>query len=189
MFNASHLYEYFRLGSRFAIATVLAATLVSCGKGSNAAVAPSSINTSVEILDQAALAELKSSFLTVSGSDRVTFAEGSAELTPKARFLLERQALWLEAHEHVAIRFRSEAASAKDVNARRLAHRRAEAVRAYLEEFGVKAAQFVGVDVEYGRAGTVTTMIDPFHFGQPGARQASIETPHGNSRQSCCRQV
>ncbi|MDQ3245802.1 MAG: OmpA family protein [Pseudomonadota bacterium] len=159
----------------------MAATLVSCGKGSNAAVVPPSINTSVEILDQAALAELNSSFLTVSGSDRVAFAEGSAELTPKARFQLERQALWLEAHEYVAIRFRSVSASAKDVSARRLAHRRAEAVRAYLEEFGVKAGQFVGIDVEFGRAGTVTTVIDPFHFGYPAARRATIETGQGKS--------
>ncbi len=175
------LVQNFRLRARFAVGAVLAATVVSCGQGTAATNPPSPIKTSAEILDETALAELKSSFLTVSGSDRVAFTGNSAELTPKARFQLERQALWLEEHEFVAIRFRSETASAKDVNARRLALHRAEAVRAYLEEFGVNANQFVGIDVEYGRAGTVTTTIDPFHFGHPDARQASNEVRHRKS--------
>ncbi len=181
MLHPFGLARKIRFSSRFAVAVALAATVVSCGQGSNAADPGTAVDTSVKILDQAALAELKSSFLTVSGSDRVAFAGNSAELTPKARFQLERQALWLEEHEYVAIRFRSATASAKDVNARRLALRRAEAVRAYLEEFGVNANQFVGIDVEYGRAGTVTTTIDPFHFGHPDARQASGEAHHGKS--------
>ncbi len=56
---------------------------------------------------------------------------------------------------------------------RRLAVRRAHAVQAYLKDFGVEDRQFVGIDFEFGSAGTVTTMIDPFHFGHPDARQAS----------------
>ena len=154
---------------------MLLATLVSCGQGGNAANAPSSLNRQVEILDQAALADLRSSFLEVSGSDRIEFASGSAALTSKARLRLERQALWLKEHEYVAIRFRSESASFKGVEERRLAVRRAHAVQAYLKDFGVEDRQFVGIDIEFGPAGTVTTMIDPFHFGHPDARQASNE--------------
>lgn len=159
--------------SRLALASILLITLVNCGQGGSAANAPAPVNAQVEMLDQAAVEELRASFLEVSGSDRVAFASGSAELTPKARFQLERQALWLSQFDFVAIRFRSESMSAKGVEERRLALRRAEAVQAYLMDFGVNAGQFVGVDVEYGRSGTVTTLIDPFHFGAPAARQAS----------------
>ena len=160
-------------GLRRVFASMLLATLVSCGQGGNAANAPASLNRHVEILDQAALADLRSSFLEVSGSDRIEFASGSAALTSKARLRLERQALWLKEHEYVAIRFRSESASFKGVEERRLAVRRAHAVQAYLKDFGVEDRQFVGIDIEFGSAGTVTTMIDPFHFGHPDARQAS----------------
>jgi outer membrane protein OmpA-like peptidoglycan-associated protein len=160
---------------------MLLTTLVSCGQGGNAANAPASLNKPIEILDNAALAELRSSFLEVSGSDRIEFASGSAALTPKARFRLERQALWLNEHDYVAIRFRSESASAKGVGERRLAVRRANVVQAYLKDFGVEDRQFVGIDIEFGSAGTVTTLIDPFHFGRPDARQALNEMARGPS--------
>ncbi len=162
-----------RAGPRLVSASILLATLVSCGQGGNAANAPASLSKPVEILDQTALAEFRSSFLEVSGGDRIEFASGSAKLTPKARFRLERQALWLNEHDYVAIRFRSETASAKGVEERRLAVRRAHVVQAYLKDFGVADRQFVGIDIELGSAGTVTTLIDPFHFGHPDARQAS----------------
>jgi len=159
-------------GSRRVFATILLATSVSCGQGGNAANALASLNNPVEILDQTALAELRSNFLEVSGSDRIQFARGSAALTPKARLRLERQALWLKEHDYVAIRFRSESASVKGVEERRLAASRANVVQAYLKDFGVDDRQFVGIDIEFGSAGTVTTLIDPFHFGHPDARQA-----------------
>lgn len=154
---------------------MLLTTLVSCGQGGSAASAPLAANTPVEILDQATLVEVQSSFLEVSGGDSVSFADGSATLTPKARFQLERQALWLTENDHFGIRFRSQSASAKGVEDRRLALRRAEAVQAYLNDFGVKAHQFRGIDVEYGRSGTVTTQIDSYRLGYPDARQASNE--------------
>lgn len=162
-------------GSRLVFASILLATLVSCGQGGNATNAPASFNKSLETLDPTALGELRSNFLEVSGSDRIEFASGSAVLTSKARFRLERQALWLKEHDYVAIRFRSESASAKGVEERRLAVRRAHVVQAYLKDFGVEDRQFVGIDIEFGSAGTVTTIIDPFHFGDPDARQALYE--------------
>jgi outer membrane protein OmpA-like peptidoglycan-associated protein len=155
------------------LASALAGALVSCSPPGNTANASALTNNKVEILDQSTLEELQSSFLEVSGSDRVAFAPGSAELTAKTRFRLERQALWLMANENVAIRLRTESASARDVAERRLALRRAEAVREYLKEVGVGPDQIVGVDVEYGNNGTVVTLIDKFHFGEPAARQAS----------------
>lgn len=175
MSSISHYRLKERACSRLVLASILLTTLVNCGQDGSAANAPAPANAQVEMLDQVALEELRASFLEVSGSDRVAFASGSAELTPKAQFQLERQALWLSKYDFVAIRFRSESMSAKGVEERRLALRRAEAVQAYLMDYGVKAGQFVGVDVEYGLAGTVTTLIDPFHFGETAARQASSE--------------
>lgn len=168
-------------GSRLVFASILLTTLISCGQGGNAANAPAPINKAVEILDQATLVELRSNFLEVSGSDQIEFASGSAALTSKARFRLERQALWLKEHDYVAIRFRSESASAKGVEERRLAVRRANVVQAYLKDFGVEDRQFIGIDIEFGSAGSVTTIIDPFHFGHPDARQASNEVARRQS--------
>ena len=168
-------------GSRLVFASMLLATLVSCGQGGNAANAPASPNKQAEILDQAALAELRSNFIEVSGSDRIEFASGSAVLTSKASFRLERQAIWLKEHDYVAIRFRSELARAKDVEERRLAVRRANVVQAYLKDFGVEDRQFIGIDIEFGSAGSVTTIIVPFHFGHPDARQASNEVARRQS--------
>ena len=166
-----HLPKIFA-GPRLVSASILLAALVGYGQGGNAAKnAPASLYKPAEILDQTALAEFRSSFLEVSGGDRIKFASGSATLTPKARFRLERQALWLKEHEYVAIRFRLETASAKGLEERRLAVRRAHVVQAYLKDFGVADPQFVGIDIQFGSAGTVTTLIDPFHFGQP-AREA-----------------
>lgn len=161
--------------SHIVLASALVATLIGWGQGGNAANTPAPVITQVEIFEQAALNELRSSFLDVSGGDRVAFAKGSFELTPKTRFRLERQALWLRENEFVAVGFRSESTSAKGVEERRLALRRAEAVQGYLNEFGIAPDRFVGVDVEFGLSGTVTTLIHPFHFGEPAARQASGE--------------
>ncbi|MDQ3078512.1 MAG: OmpA family protein [Pseudomonadota bacterium] len=163
------------ISSRLFLAALLAGVLVSCSPPENTANASALAKAKVEILDQATLEELQSSFLEVSGSDRVAFAAGSAELTAKTRFRLERQALWLTANENVAIRLRTESASVRGVVERRLALRRAEVVRDYLKEVGVGSDQIVGVDVEYGSNGTVMTLIDKFHFGEPAARQASTE--------------
>jgi len=164
-----------RVRSRFGFAFVLAATLVSCGPRGNTANASALVNTEVEILDQEALEELRAGFLEVSGSDQVAFAAGSAQLTAKTRFQLERQALWLTANDNVSIRLRSESASPKGIEERRLALRRAEAVRSYLKDVGVRADQIIGIDIEYGKSDTVSTLIDKFHFGKLDARQASNE--------------
>ncbi len=160
---------------RFFLASLFVGALVSCSPPGNTANASALANRKVEILDQSTLDKLQSSFLEVSGSDRVAFTPGSAELTAKTRFRLERQALWLTANENVAIRLRTESASARGVAERRLALRRAEAVRNYLKEVGVGPDQIVGVDVEFGSSSTVVTLIDKFHFGEPAARQASIK--------------
>ena len=170
-----------RVPWRSGYAFVLAVTLVGCGPRGNTANASTLVNAEVEILDHEALEELRSSFLEVSGGDRVAFAAGSAQLTAKSRFQLERQALWLTANDNVSIRLRSESASPRGVEERRLALRRAEAVRSYLKEVGVRADQIVGVDIEYGKSDTVSTLIDKFHFGKPAARQASNEKHHGQS--------
>ncbi len=162
-------------GPRLIMVWILVGALVSCSPSENTANVPAPVNTKLEILNQSALEELQSSFLEVSGTDRVEFAAESADLTAKARFRLERQALWLMANENVAIRLRADSASPRGVPERRLALRRAEAVRDYLKEVGVGSNQIVGVDVEYGSSGTVVTLIDKFHFGEPAARQASAE--------------
>lgn len=152
--------------------------MVTCAPRANTATASALSNTEVEILDQEALEELRAGFLEVSGSDRVAFAAGSAQLNAKSRFQLERQALWLTDNDSVSIRLRSESASPKGVEERLLALRRAEAVRSYLKDVGVGADQIVGIDIEYGKFATVTTLIDKFHFGKPAARQASSEIRH-----------
>ena len=103
------------------------------------------------------------------------FAAGSDQLTAKSRFQLERQALWLTANDKVSMRLRSESASPKGIEERRLALRRAEAVLSYLKEVGVEADRIVGIDIDYGKSNTVSTLIDKFHFGKPAARQTSRE--------------
>jgi len=163
------------------LAFVLAATLVSCGPRENPAIASAPINAEVEILDQETLDEFRAGFLEVSGSDRVAFAAGSAQLTAKTRFQLERQALWLTANDNISIRLRSESASPKGIEERRLALRRAEAVRSYLKDVGVRADQIIGIDIEYGKSDTVSTLIDKFHFGKPDARQASNDKHRSQS--------
>lgn len=170
-----------RARSLYGLVFVLAATLVGCGPRGNTANASTLVNAKVEILDQEALEELRSGFLEVSGGDRVAFAAGSAQLTAKSRFKLERQALWLTANDNVSIRLRSESASPRGFEERRLALRRAEAVRSYLKEVGVRADQIVGIDIEYGKSDTVSTLIDKFHFGKPDARQASNEIRRSQS--------
>ncbi len=84
MLSTFYRHTKIRAGSRRVFASLLLATLVSCGQGGNAANAPASLNRQVDILDQAAVAELRSNFLEVSGSDRIAFARGSAALTAQS---------------------------------------------------------------------------------------------------------
>lgn len=177
----SHHHARGAARSRSGFALVLAATLISCGPHQTAANASALVATEVGILDQDALEELRADFLEVSGSDRIAFAAGSAQLTAKARFQLERQALWLTANDNVSIRLRSESASPKGIDQRRLALRRAEAVRSFLKDVGVGANQIVGLDIEYGNSDTVSTLIDKFHSGKPDARKASAESHRSQS--------
>jgi len=145
---------------------------MACGEAGKASDTPAAAEAPVQMLDPALARELRASFLEVAGSDRVAFEDGSTKLTPKARLRLERQALWLAENGFVRVRFQTESASAKGVEDRRLALRRAEAVQNYLQEFGVAADQFVGIDVKLGPSGGVVTLIDPFHFRDPTPRQA-----------------
>jgi hypothetical protein len=153
-------------------AFLLTFPLVGCGESGKAA-PPAAPVTMVAGLPDSAVDGLRENFLEVSGSGQVSFLPGSTKLTSKAQFQLERQALWLREHDFAVIRLRSQSTSATGVADRRLAMRRSEAVRDYLTAFGVRPAQFSGVDVEVGRSGTVTTVIDQLHLGDAGSLQTA----------------
>ncbi len=81
-------------------------------------------------------------FLKFAGSDTVTFAPRSAELSPAAREILARQATWLAARPAVAILIEGHSDERVSVpEAFALSEQRAHAVRRFLAANGVAAAR------------------------------------------------
>ncbi len=93
--------------------------------------------------------EMVEAFRIVAGRDFVTFEVGSAELSNRSKFTLERQALWL--NDNPAVRAwiiaTGDNASTSE-RARNLAQARAKAVRDYLRLSGVADLQLEIPDSE-----------------------------------------
>ncbi|MBI1186970.1 MAG: OmpA family protein [Alphaproteobacteria bacterium] len=81
-------------------------------------------------------------FRVQAGSDRVFFALDSADLSPQARSILERQAQWLRRYPSVRVLLAGncDERGTREYNLA-LGSRRANAARAYLVSLGVEAAR------------------------------------------------
>jgi len=85
---------------------------------------------------------VRADFAAQTGGTTVYFALGSAQLTPQARMILQRQAMWLRQHPGVAVRVEGhgDPTDTRD-HALALGAERAAEARDYLVLLGTPAAQ------------------------------------------------
>jgi len=85
---------------------------------------------------------VRADFAAQPGGTTVYFAPGSAQLTPQARMILQRQAMWLRQHPDVAVRVEGhgDPTDTRD-HALALGAERAAEARDYLVLLGTPAAQ------------------------------------------------
>ena len=85
---------------------------------------------------------VRTDFAAQTGGTTVYFAPGSAQLTPQARMILQRQAMWLRQHPGVAVRVEGhgDPTDTRD-HALALGAERAAEARDYLVLLGTPAAQ------------------------------------------------
>jgi len=108
---------------------------------------------------------LRADFAAQSGGTTVYFANGSAELTPQAKLLLQAQAAWLRQHPDVAVRIEGhgDPADTRD-HALALGAERAAEARNFLILLGTPAAQVSAMTWGKERPGppsAVTTIVPP----------------------------
>lgn len=113
---------------------------------------------------------LRADFAAQSGGTTVYFAPGNAMLTPQARMILSRQAMWLRQHPEVSVRIEGhgDPTDTRD-HALALGAERAAEAREYLILLGLPAAQVTAMTWGKERPGppSAVTMITLNLSGPP----------------------
>ena len=117
---------------------------------------------------------VRADFAAQTGGTTVYFAPGSAQLTPQARMILQRQAMWLRQHPGVAVRVEGhgDPTDTRD-HALALGAERAAEARDYLVLLGTPAAQVSTMTWGKERPGPPSAMTTIQELGGPAAVPAA----------------